>query len=52
MFLERKIKANGNKEEIERALPIFLKSIPISGKNALELSNDEKKIVDNSRCTL
>ena len=52
MFFERKNKTNENKEEIERSLSIFLKSILTSGKFALKVSNDEKKIVDNFKCTV
>ena len=52
MVFEREIKDNETKEEIEGALSVVLKSIPISGEAKLKLHSDEKEKVDNFKCTV
>ena len=52
MVFEREIKNNETKDEIEGALSVVLKSIPISGEAKLKLKSDEKEKVDNFKCTV
>ena len=52
MVFEREIKDNETKEEIEGALSVVLKSIPISDAAKLKLNSDEKKKVQNFKCTV
>ena len=52
MVFEREIKEGETKEDIEGALSVVLKSIPISGKAPLKLNNDEKQKVDDFKCTV
>ena len=52
MVFEREIKNGETKEDIEGALSVVLKSIPISGEASLKLNSDEKEKVDNLKCTV
>ena len=52
MVFEREIKDGETKEDIEGALSVVLKSIPISGEASLKLNSDEKEKVDNFKCTV
>ena len=52
MVFEREIKDDETKEDIEGALSVVLKSIPISGEASLKLNSDEKEKVDDFKCTV
>ena len=52
MVFEKDIKDSETKEEIEGALSVILKSIPISGKAKLKLSRNEREKFDNLKCTV
>ena len=52
MVFEREIKDGETKEDIEGALSVVLKSIPISGEASLKLNSDEKEKVDDFKCTV
>ena len=52
MVFERKIKDGETKQDIEGALSVVLKCIPISGEASLKLNSDEKEKVDNFKCTV
>ena len=52
MVFERKIEYNETKEDIEEALSVVIKSIPISEKDRLEVSMHEKEKVRKFKCTV
>ena len=52
MVFEKEIKDSETKEEIEGALSIILKSIPISKEAKLKLNSDERGKIDNFKCTV
>ena len=52
MVFEREIKDGETEEDIEGALSVVLKSIPISGEASLKLNSDEKDKVDDFKCTV
>ena len=52
MVFEKEIKDSETKLEIEGALKVALKSIPISGEPKLKLNSEDKEKVDNFKCTV
>ena len=52
MVFEKEIKDSETKQEIEGALKVALKSIPISGETKLKLNSEDKEKVDNFKCTV
>ena len=50
MVFEREIKDSETKQEIEAALSVALKSIPISGK--ANLNSEDKEKINNFKCTV
>ena len=52
MVFEKEIKDSETKQEIEGALKVALKSIPVSGEAKLKLNSEDKEKVDNFKCTV
>ena len=52
MVFEREVKDGETKQDIEGALSVVLKCIPMSREASLKLNSDEKEKVDNFKCTV